>query len=106
MKAEAEVKTSVMVDLGDFATSDLIEELEERGHAVDANSACELDTCDLLEELSRRATDDSARVPLDRLIDALARFGCPVILIGELREWERQPLPTKAKLEAWKALCV
>lgn len=105
MKAEAEVKTSVTVDLGDFATGDLIEELEERGHAVDADSADELDTRDLVEELSRRSTDAFARVPLDRLIDALGRLGCPVALIEELREWERQPIPTKVKLEQWIVLC-
>lgn len=106
MKAEATVNTSVTVDLGDFQTRDLIDEIESRGHAVDADCASELDTRDLLEELSRRDTDDFARIPLDRLIGALVKFGCPDNLIKELREWERQPTPTKAKLEKWLMSCV
>ena len=105
MKAEAEVKTTVTVDLGDFTTADLIDELESRGHAVDADCAFELDTMDILEELSRRQSEDFARVPLDKLIDALVKFGCPAHLVKELREWENQPIPTKAKLDKWLSQC-
>lgn len=104
MKAEATIKTTVTVDLGDFLTQDLIDELEYRGHAVDADCASELNTLDLLEELARRQSEDFARVPLDRLINALAKFGVPRYLLDELNGWERQPIPTKAKLESWLAL--
>jgi len=106
MKAEVTVKTTVMVDLGDFTTADLIDELEGRGHAIDADCASELDTQDLLDELSRRQSEEFARVPLDRLIGAFVKFGCPTNLVKELREWENQPLPTKAKLEKWLSQCV
>lgn len=104
MKAEAMVKTTVTVDLEDFATADLIDELEARGHAVDSDCAYELDTLALLDGLSSRQLEDFARVPLGRLIDALGKFGCPADLVAELREWERQPVPTKDKLNRWLAL--
>ena len=105
MKAEATIKTTVTVDLGDFTTADLIDELESRGHAIDADCASELDTQDLLEELNRRQSDEFARVPLDELIKALVKFDCPTHLVQGLRVWENQPIPTKAKLDKWLSQC-
>lgn len=106
MKAEACIKTTVTIDLGDFATRDLINELEERGHAVDADCAAELDTSDLLEELCRRQyTKQFATVPLHVLIGALKHFGCPPDLIDRLLEWDITPVATEATLTQWVASC-
>lgn len=104
-RAEVSVKTTIAVDLGDFTTRDLIDELESRGHIVDSDCAAELDTESLVMELAKREVYHFAEVPLDILIKALEKFGYPQELLQPLLEWNNQPFPTLAKLDAWKALC-
>jgi hypothetical protein len=106
MKGSVVVKTEVEVDLSDFATRDLINELEDRGHIVDGDCAAQLDTEDLLQELSDRAyTNQFSKVRLDVLIKTLAGFGCPGELVQQLLEWEREPVPTAFKLARWIESC-
>lgn len=106
MRTEVSVKTTVTVDLKDFHTQDLIDELEERGHIVDSDCADELKTWDLLVALSKREyTEQFAQVPLTVLIKSLKHFGCPESFIQQLLEWDKEPIPTPAKLEKWRASC-
>ena len=106
MKATAVVKTEVEVDLSDFTTRDLIDELEYRGHAVDADCTQDLDTVDLLKELTLRAhSTNFAKLPLDMIIKGIKAYGCPASLITELEEWANKPVPTPQKLRDWLAAC-
>lgn len=100
------VRTEIEVYLSDFHTKDLIDELERRGHAVDADCAADLDPNELLRELCRRAYSiDYNRVPLEILIEGLQHYHCPANLMTRLLEWQNEPVPTLKKLENWLATC-
>lgn len=105
MKAEVTIKTSVLVDLGDFATCDLIQELEGRGHAVDSDCAAELNTADLIHELAQRRYEEIIQCPTDRLIVALEHLGCPQTIISQLKDWDKEPIVTESKLKQWLLMC-
>jgi hypothetical protein len=100
------VKTEVEVDLSNFHTKDLIDEVERRGHAVDAECAADLDTNDLLKELSLRAYSINFHsLPLKTLLEGLKQYHCPSSLMNQLLDWEREPVPTLKKLEDWLSAC-
>jgi hypothetical protein len=104
--ASVVVKTEIEVDLSDFHTKDLIDELESRGHAVDADCAADLNTNALLTELSLRAYSiDFHRLPLETLIKGLKAYHCPDSLMDQLLDWAKEPVPTLKKLENWLATC-
>jgi hypothetical protein len=106
MKASVVVSTEIEVELSDFHTKDLIDELERRGHAVDADCAADLDTNALLSELSQRAPSiDFHRLPLELLTKGLEQYHCPASLMSQLLDWAREPVPTVKKLENWLAAC-
>jgi hypothetical protein len=74
----------VEVDIGEFTTGELINELRHR-HTLKRDD---------LVDLSPKA-----------IIGMLEEFGCPQSIIKQLEEWERQPITDIRKLVAWKELC-
>jgi uncharacterized protein HemY len=72
------------VDLGEFRTGELIDELRRR-HALKRED---------LIELSPKA-----------IVAMLEEFGCPQSIIKQLQEWANQPVVTIHKLVAWKEAC-
>ncbi len=61
----------IKVGLDDFETTDLVAELKDRGDGLQA------------------------------IIGALEYIGCPEAILDALREWERQPVADKFKLDRW-----
>ena len=104
MRTEIAVKTTVEVDLSEFPIADLIDELEERGHRVDDSDLSSASVGELLDELHDRSMRDFAQLNMAELIKALKYAGCPEDLINELDAWNKQPVPTLAKLEKWAVL--
>jgi len=76
--------TCIEVDLSEFRTGELIDELRRR-HAL---------TKEDLVELSPKA-----------IVGILEEFGCPQSIIKQLEEWANQPVTTIHKLVAWKESC-
>jgi hypothetical protein len=74
----------VEVDLGDFRTGEIIDELRRR-HSL---------TRDQLIDLSPK-----------EIIRMLEEFSCPESIIKQLEEWSNQPVVTIHKLIAWKEAC-
>lgn len=72
------------VDLSEFRTGALIDELRHR-HAL---------TKEDLVELSPKA-----------IVGILEEFGCSQLIIKQLVEWANQPVATIQKLIAWKESC-
>jgi len=77
-------KICVEVDLGDFRTGELINELRRR------------------HELRR---DDIINLSPREIITLLQEFGCPASIINQLEEWANLPVATILKLVAWKEAC-
>jgi len=72
------------VDLSEFRTGELIDELRRR-HTL---------TKEDLVELSPKA-----------IVGVLEEFGCPQPIIKQLEEWANQPVATINKLIVWKESC-
>mgnify|MGYP001565717561 CR=1 FL=1 len=60
----------------------------------------DFETEDLAEELSRRG--GSAGMSLGTALDILQRERAPRDLIESLRDWDRMPVATETRLKAWK----
>jgi len=102
--AEVEVHTTVEISLSDISTSELIDELANRGHAVDDEAVEHAKTALLIKELQERSDWRYDDVPIADLIEALHRFGCPDDLIERLEAWAKTPIANKEKMEKWVAL--
>ena len=68
------VDVEVEVDLSDFTSDELIAEIEFRGHG---------------------------RSEVKWLIAGLERCGCPREYLEEVKDWAKQPVVDKDKLDAW-----
>lgn len=75
-KKMATIHTTVEVELHEFSTRELLQELSKRGP-----------------------------VPLTWLIQALKDFGCPPELIAQLEAWDATPVATPIKLKEWALAC-
>ena len=68
----------------------------------------EFNTGELIDELRRRhclTRDDLIDLSPKQLIRMLEEFSCPQSIIKQLDEWERQPVITIQKLMLWKESC-
>jgi len=70
----------------------------------------DFETSELLEELSFRKDMGKNKIPLANLdiggvVSLLEAIKCPEHIIEQLSEWARQPLADETKLEKWVAMC-
>ena len=103
-RTEINVKTTITVDLGDFPTRDLIDELEDRGHMVD-NSDLQITSAELLDGLAHRGLNDFIPSDTRELVKALKYAGCPNDIVERLEVWQSEPLVDDRRLQKWLEFC-
>lgn len=98
-KHEISVETTVVVELADIDTNALKDELEERGHTVDAVDISKYSANDLIEELKSRCYKDLAVLYIPDLIDILCIAQCPQDLLDKLDAWALEPVVSIERME-------
>lgn len=109
MRKEIEVRTTVEVDLSMFCITDLIEELEYRGHSVDDKSdLSEYSLEDVADDLEQRKYYGNFQFTChpDGFIKALKLLDCPRDIIEQLEDWAKTPVVNNARLSKWLEMAV
>lgn len=99
--AEVEIHTTVEISLSDISTSELADELADRGHAIDDAAIERAKTGLLIKELQDRSDWAYEDAPIENLIEALHSFGLPDELKEQLESWAKTPIVNKEKLDRW-----